>query len=110
MSMKLSPLFKSAILLTLAVIFGNTAFSQNMEENVRKQLLTKRSTILDGVPHLSQRDLNEMIVSSAYLSPSTGFYHLYFNQRFKEIEVYNALLNIVVKHNNIAHIENQFLI
>ena len=106
--MKLYSLFKSALLLVTAVFFGNIAFSQNMEENVRNQLLLKRSSGFDNVPLVSQRDLRDMVVSSAYHSPSTGFYHLYFNQRYKGIEVYNALLNIVVKQNNIAHIENQF--
>ena len=40
---------------------------------------------------LSQTDINEMKASSAYRSPSTGWFHAYFNQTYKGVKA--RLLN-----------------
>lgn len=41
----------------------------------------------------SDKDIKDVIVSDAYQS-SNKAYHVYFNQRFQGVEVYNALVNI----------------
>lgn len=96
-------LFSTALLL-----LSNIAISQNATDTLKMQLKSLPARTFENVPHLSARDLDEMTLSSSYRSPSTGWIHTYFNQRFKGIEVYNALLNIVVKNKSIVHIENQF--
>src|SRR6218665_1888654 len=59
--------------------------------------------------HLSANDLKEMSVSSAYLSPTTGWYHIYYTQVYQSIEVYNGLLNATLVNNEVAHVGNQFI-
>lgn len=59
--------------------------------------------------NLSQEDLKEMSVSSAYLSPTTGWYHVYFNQNYQSIEVYNGILNVTLKDGHLIHVGNNFV-
>lgn len=58
---------------------------------------------------LAKRDINEMVVSSAYVSPTTGWYHIYFNQTFQDIEVFKGMLNIAMKDNSVIHVGNSFV-
>ena len=58
---------------------------------------------------LSANDVSEMKVSSAYLSPTTGWYHVYFNQTYKSIEVYNALMNVTLQKNQGQYLTNSFV-
>jgi hypothetical protein len=57
---------------------------------------------------LSNLDINAMTVSSEYLSPSTGWYHVYFNQNYQNIQVLNGILNITLKDGHLIHMANSF--
>ncbi len=99
----------SLLLIGVLSFFSFSAFAQNEIETAKAQLVENKNLQIVDNQTISQRDLNEMSVSSAYLSPSTGLYHIYFNQRFKEIEVYNAQLNIVLKNKKVAYANPQFV-
>ncbi|AYQ33253.1 T9SS C-terminal target domain-containing protein [Runella sp. SP2] len=58
---------------------------------------------------LLKQDIDRMTVSSAYLSPTTGWYHIYFNQTFESVEVYNSLLSLVVKDGQVQHTTGSFV-
>jgi Fungalysin metallopeptidase (M36)/Fungalysin/Thermolysin Propeptide Motif len=58
---------------------------------------------------LSKTDINDMMVSSAYLSPTTGWYHIYFNQAYQNVEVFNALLNVTMKDGQVVHTNSSFV-
>ncbi len=58
---------------------------------------------------LLKQDIDRMTVSSAYLSPTTGWYHVYFNQTFESVEVYNSLMNLVVKDGQVQHTTGSFV-
>ncbi len=58
---------------------------------------------------LSSSDISDMKVSSAYLSPTTGWYHVYFNQNYQSIEVYNALMNVTLKDNQVQYLTHSFV-
>lgn len=58
---------------------------------------------------LVDSDINDMTVSSAYLSPTTGWYHVYFNQNYQSIEVYNRMVNMVVQQNQVQHTVSNFV-
>ena len=45
---------------------------------------------------LSASDVADMAVSSQYTDKKTGITHIYFNQQFKGIPIYNALLNVSI--------------
>lgn len=59
--------------------------------------------------HLSTNDIAEMGISSAYFSPTTGWYHVYFVQKHQAIEVYNGILNATLVNESIANIGNNFV-
>ncbi|MGL4632844.1 MAG: M36 family metallopeptidase [Leadbetterella sp.] len=52
--------------------------------------------------------ISQMVVSDEYTSPSTGWHHIYYQQKFKELEVYNAILNITLKQNQIINLTHTF--
>jgi hypothetical protein len=58
---------------------------------------------------LSDSDLTNMNLYSSYLSPTTGWYHAYFNQSYKDIEVYNGILNVAIKDGHLIHTGNSFV-
>ena len=60
--------------------------------------------------NLSTADIAEMNVSSAYLSPTTGWYHLYFNQTHQSVEVYNGLLSVAMKGGQVDYVANNFVV
>lgn len=59
--------------------------------------------------NLSAKDMAEMSISSSYLSPTTGWHHVYFNQTYQSVEVYNGLLNIALKDKDVIHVGNNFV-
>jgi Fungalysin metallopeptidase (M36)/Fungalysin/Thermolysin Propeptide Motif len=58
---------------------------------------------------LSTADVARMEVSSAYLSPTTGWYHIYFKQMYESIEVYNGMLSTTIKDGNVAYVASSFV-
>lgn len=93
-------------LLILFVVNFKTSFSfgQSEMEFVKTYLEANRVQ-----NNLSQRDISEMTISSQYLSPSTGWYHVYFNQNYKEIDVYNGLLNATIANGKVFYVGNSFI-
>ena len=59
--------------------------------------------------NLTAADIAEMTVSSAYLSPTTGWYHLYFNQTYQSVEVYNGILNVTLNNGQVGYVANSFV-
>ena len=58
---------------------------------------------------LSAADIAEMSVSSEYLSPTTGWYHIYFNQMYQSVEVYNGMLNLTLQNGEVKYVANTFV-
>ncbi|GAB4037545.1 M36 family metallopeptidase [Spirosoma gilvum] len=58
---------------------------------------------------LTATDINGLLISSAYRSPTTGWYHVYFNQGYQSIEVYNRLLNVVLVDNKGSYLTHNFI-
>ncbi len=97
--------FKTKIIAFIIVLlFSISTYAQKeieiaknyMAANVAKQKLTAA-------------DISEMKVSSAYVSPTTGWYHVYFTQTHQSVEVYNALLNLTLKNGNVEYVTNNFI-
>lgn len=78
--------------------------AQKEAEKIKSYLQTNAKTY-----HLSANDLKEMSISSAYRSPTTGWYHVYYNQVYQSIEVFNGMLNVTYANNDVAHVGNTFV-
>lgn len=84
--------------------------AQELNEKLRQYLLENRMSIFKAGSIPTNRDINEMAVSSQYISPTTGWKHSYYNQTYKDIWVYNRLLNIASQGDSvILHYDNQFV-
>ena len=59
--------------------------------------------------NLTAADIAEMTVSSSYFSSTTDWYHIYFNQTYQSVEVYNALLNVTLKNGQVEYVANSFV-
>lgn len=92
----------SLLLMVLGLSFG--AIAQKEIEKAKSYLNANVTKY-----HLSTNDIAEMGISSAYLSPTTGWYHVYFVQKHQSIEVYNGILNATLVNENVANIGNSFV-
>ncbi|MEZ0607933.1 M36 family metallopeptidase [Fibrella sp. WM1] len=94
----------AAILLTLLCLAGYGAYAQ-AEIETAKQYVRQHGQ----AQAISPADVDELIVSSAYLSPTTGWYHVYFNQGYQSIEVYNRLMNVVLAGGQVTYLTHNFV-
>jgi Fungalysin metallopeptidase (M36) len=92
--------------LLLVILFAFFALGVKAQKEVAltKQYLNENIAKFS----LSFSDIADMKVSSEYLSPTTGWYHIYFNQTFEQVEVYNGLLAVTLKDNKVAFTANSF--
>ncbi|MBA4849354.1 M36 family metallopeptidase [Emticicia sp. BO119] len=87
---------------TLVVSLGG--YAQKEVEKVKTYLKSNTSKY-----QLSNSDIDEMGISSDHLSPTTGWYHIYFVQKYQSIEVYNGILNTVLVNDNVANVTSNFV-
>ena len=85
--------------------FLSISLQAQTEVSTAKTYLTQNAV----KQRLSNADINDMSVSSAYLSPSTGWYHIYFNQNYKAVEVYNGMLNVTLQNGEVKYVANTFV-
>ena len=102
--LKIQGLLAKVTFVFLCALLCNSVQAQT-EIATAKSYLTANS----AKEKLSVADIAEMDVSSAYLSPTTGWYHIYFNQTFQSIEVYNGLLNVAIKSGQVNYVANNFI-
>lgn len=75
------------------------------------EIVTAKSYLTQNATQhkLTTSDIDQMVVSSSYLSPTTGWYHVYFNQTHQSVEVYNGLLNLTLKGGKVEYVTNSFI-
>jgi Fungalysin metallopeptidase (M36)/Fungalysin/Thermolysin Propeptide Motif len=97
-------LYNRLVIGLIFLFFTTTSQAQN-EINIAKKYF-----IENAAKHkMTKDDIAEMNISSQYLSPTTGWYHIYFNQTFQQVEVYNGLLSVVLKDGKVAYAANSFV-
>ncbi|WP_375446289.1 M36 family metallopeptidase [uncultured Fibrella sp.] len=79
-------------------------YAQNAIETAKQYLLKNTDK-----QKLTQSDVSEASISSAYLSPTTGWYHVYFNQTYQSVDVYNRLMNVVMKDGQVTYVTHNFI-
>lgn len=107
--MKTSILVKNKLFIVVYVLLGmlfsiHTAFAQKEAEKIKTYLQANANK-----HHLSANDVKEMTISSQYLSPTTGWYHVYYNQVYQSIEVYNGILNATFVKDRVEYVGNNFV-
>lgn len=93
------------ILLGFIFIFNSKISAQEAEvEAAKNHLKTKAQNF-----KLSENDFSNMKVSDVYLDSSSGVYHIYFKQTFRDIEVYNGIINIGLKNGFLINANSRFV-
>ena len=102
--------------LTLKGLLHRLAFAfllvfASVSLKAQTEIATAKTYLTDNAEKykLLKTDINDMMVSSAYLSPTTGWYHIYFNQAYQNVEVFNAMLNVTMKNGQVVHTVNSFV-
>ena len=93
------------IIFAFLLAFLSISVKAQTEIAIAKNYLTTNAT----KEKLSAADIAEMSVSSAYLSPTTGWYHLYFNQTHQLVEVYNGLMSVTLNNGQVGYVGNSFV-
>jgi hypothetical protein len=97
--------YKVKLLLIIFLAFFTLVVKAQKEVALTKQYLNENTAKYN----LSLLDIADMKVSSEYLSPTTGWYHIYFNQTVEQVEVYNGLLSVTLKDAKVAFAANSFI-
>ena len=95
----------SKIFFFLCFVFTSFVVKAQTQVDVAKNYINQNYT----VQKLSGADITEMKISSAYLSPTTGWYHVYFNQTYQSVEVYNALMGITLQNSQVQYLTHSFV-
>ncbi len=91
-------------LITFFLLFSMSTQAQK-EVNIAKQHLFENTK----TENITRSDIETMNISSQYLSPTTGWYHIYFNQTNQSVEVYNAVLAVTLKNDKVEWVANSFV-
>ncbi len=91
--------------LAMFLIFLSLGVKAQKEVALTKKYLNENTAKYN----LALSDITNMKVSSEYLSPTTGWYHIYFNQTLQSIDVYNGVLGITLKDNKVVYAANSFV-
>lgn len=92
------------LLFLLTITLSANVFAQKEIEQAKAYLQVNAAQY-----NLSKTDIEEMGVSSAYLSASTGWYHIYFAQKHQSVEVFNAMLNVTLVNGKVVNVGNTFV-
>jgi hypothetical protein len=95
---------KILLLFSINLLIGFSTFAQQ-EVAIAKSFLSQNA----AKEKLSTTDITEMTISSQYLSPTTGWYHIYFTQTYQRIEVYNGMLNTTLQNGEVKYVGNTFV-
>ncbi|GAB3713717.1 hypothetical protein GCM10027592_53160 [Spirosoma flavus] len=98
--------FTFACLCSLFIFLGNSTpvYAQTQVETARQYVAANLQQ-----HKLNPADINDLTLSSAYLSPTTGWYHVYFNQAYQNVEVYNRMMNLVLSKDQVAYMNHTFI-
>ena len=99
---------KNLLILSIMIFYAFVTISVQAQTEITtaKSYLTANAV----KQNLTTVDIAEMGVSSAYLSPTTGWYHIYFNQTYQSVEVYNGLLNVTLNSGQVDYVTNTFVV
>ena len=87
------------------VIFSQTDLSNSPYQNIINTYLSVERENLN----LLETDYQDIQINNEVFSKSTRITHLYLNQRYQGIPVYNAISNVGIKDNNIFNFKANFI-
>lgn len=98
-------------LITLCMLFfGLIGFAQHNLSNSEYSKLIEGYLIKNQANYnLTDNDIQDLYVSNAYFSESTKINHVYINQRYQGIEIFNAVSSVAIKDDAVFYYANNFI-
>ena len=90
--------------LTGAVFAQNSLKNSKYSNQVTKHLNQKKAAY-----KLADSDLIDLQVSNEFFSKKSKVTHIYLQQQFRGVKIYNAISNMAVKNNDVIHYANGFI-
>jgi predicted aconitase with swiveling domain len=106
--MKLNYLTLSLVVLFSFIFnFGTaqTPHSQSSFESLVTRFFSENSTKYN----LQSQDFEDVVIQNEVFSKSTGITHLYLNQQYRGIKIYNAISSMAIKNNDVFYYANRFI-
>ncbi len=99
------PNWHSKLLLSILFVFTiNLVTAQDAIEIAKKFVHSNYAT-----SKLLKEDVTDLIVSDNYYSKPTGVHHVYLQQSYKGIKVYNAIYNLAIKNGKVVSGNHTFI-
>jgi len=90
------------IVLLIALFIGNSVQAQDEYLPIVKKYLSEN---LNG---FSASDVAELEITNSYFSKNTETQHVYVNQKYNDVKVFNAQGNFAIKNNEVVYFSNSF--
>ncbi|WP_262706695.1 T9SS-dependent M36 family metallopeptidase [Mangrovimonas spongiae] len=91
-------------------LMSATMFSQNLLSNSKYQTIVEDYLKQNKNEfNLLENDFNDIIIDKEVFSKSTKLTHLYLNQRYQGIEIFNATSSLAIKDNSVFYYANNFV-
>ena len=89
----------------LATFFTAHVFSQEKKGEDFRILITKNSAALGITP----AEAAQAVITSGYTDERTGISHVYIQQSYLDIRVYNAIISVAFKNGSFLHAAGSFV-
>ena len=105
---------KKQLHLLLLVIIGSlylsSVFAQvSPNESTYNTIITEYLNEVKSQYSFNDKDIEDVSFNDEYFSKNTGLTHLYINQTFEDIKIFNAISSVALKENKVFYYANRFL-
>jgi len=92
------------------LFFGiNSALAQNTPESPNKTIATNWLNNYYQKYNLTSSDIEDLVVTNDYYSKVSDLHHLYLNQSYQGIKIYNAVSSVAIRNNAVINFANAFV-
>lgn len=101
--------YNLAFLFLALFLFAQNGFSQTeLSKNEYGSLIQNWLQKNKGDYNLTQNDISDLQVSNAFFSKKTKIKHVYVNQAYQGVPIFNAVSSVSVKDNHVFYYANAF--
>ncbi len=90
--------------MSVSFVFGQNNLTTSNQENLITDYL-KNNKARFG---LQSDDFADLAINNAYYSESTEITHVYINQTYQNIRIYNAISSVAIKNSEVFYFSNRF--
>ncbi|MEO7984686.1 MAG: M36 family metallopeptidase, partial [Bacteroidota bacterium] len=95
----------TAILSLLLFFAGFHLQAQNTNDKILLDLVRKNAVLL----HLSPTDAGNVMISHSFVDSSTNIRYVYLQQAYQHIKVYNSIMTVIFRYNEVLYSSGKFV-